>query len=58
MEVFDNIIIVGASFIMFDKSSANNLPILCFEKLFDLLFSFWGLFRIPFLEESHFTVEK
>lgn len=58
MEVFNNIIIVGASFIMFDKSSANNFPILCFEKLFDLLFPYWGLFGIPFLEESHFTVEK
>jgi hypothetical protein len=58
LEILDDVIVVGTTFIMLNKSSANNLPILSFQKILNFLFSLWILLIVPFLEKSHLTVEK
>ena len=56
--VLDDIIIVGTTFVMFNKSTANNLPVLGLEELLDLGLGLGILFIVPSLEEAHFAVHE
>lgn len=57
-EVLDDVVEVGAAFVMLYVTSSQYLPVLGLEQLFDLLFVAWRLFEVPLLEETHFTVHE
>lgn len=56
--VLDNIIIVCATLIMFNKSTTNDLPILSFKQFLNFGFGLGILLIVPSLKEPHFTVHK
>lgn len=58
LKVLNDIVIISATLIMFDKSSTNDFPVLGLQKASHFCFRLLVLLVVPFLKKSHLAVEK
>ena len=57
-KILNNIIIIGTSLIMLNKSTPKNFPILSFQQLLNIILNLLILLHKPFLKKTHLTIKK